>query len=141
MRTHLGIRPEDHVVLERIGDETQYGAWQRTFPNGTSVSPFLIPEGRLLVITDVACRIRVSETPPSSNINVTLLLARLEDLQQSVPVHWSTILLDANGSGGVSESAASGFIANEEVTIIWEQDAGGDAEPGFILRGYLMDLE
>jgi len=60
-QTHMGVPPEDFVTLEAhcsvvddIGNCTNINPLSRTYPDGSGGTvAFTIPEGKLLVVTDV----------------------------------------------------------------------------------------
>ena len=141
MASHLGIRPEDHGVLEWIGTEQPTGAWQRNCPDASTQFPFLVPEGCYLVITDVDWQFRHLDDPQPMNVNLRLFVAPWDDLTARVFAHSSTVLLDQLGYGGTSEAMTAGFVVDETATIVWDSYPVNDTVSHVLLRGYLVDRQ
>ncbi len=141
MSSHLGIKPEDHVVLELVATEEPTGAWQRNFPDAATQFPFLVPEGRYLVITDVDWQFQLAEDPQPQNVTFRLFVAPLDDLTNSYRVLNSTTMLDDMGYGGRSEAMTTGFVVAESATIVWDSIPATEQVVHIQLRGYLVDRQ
>jgi hypothetical protein len=128
----------------------QNRAFFRVFPNATTSStPFVVPQGRYLVVTDVewAGYGGVLGTNPLSVGNTLILKIFLALGSSSAQVFRSRgITLDATtaaGRPGTSEQLTAGFVVGPNVTIC---PAANQEAPTFgatvyideiILRGYL----
>ena len=142
MTSHLGIRPEDHVVLQLASSDSPTGAWERVFPDATTEFPFLIPEGRFLVITDVDWQFQLAANELiSQNVTLRLFIAPWDDLSNGAYVHASTAHLDNQGYGGTSESMTAGFVVDDAATIVWDSMPASNTVSNILLRGYLVDRQ
>lgn len=139
MASHLGVHPSDHVVLEWVGTQEPIGAWQRIFPDATAQFPFEVPAERYLVITDVDWQFNAIDSPARQNVTFRLFIAPLEDLENGYRVHESTALLDDAGYGGASVAMTTGFVVDDEATLIWDAAPLTHTVSHVLLRGYLID--
>ncbi len=138
MASHLGVPPNDHVVLEWIGTKDPVGAWQRVFPDGSTELRFEIPGGYYLVVTDVDWQFNAIDSPARRNVTFRLYIAPLEDLTDSYRVFESTALLDDSGYGGASESMTTGVVVDENATLLWDSFPLSHSVSHVLLRGYLI---
>jgi hypothetical protein len=142
MSSHLGINPEDHVVLSLSSSDSPTGAWERVFPDATSEFPFLIPEGRFLIITDLDWQFQLAaDEVRIQNVTLRLFVAPWDDLTASFCVHSSTALLDDQGYGGTSEAMTAGFVVDDAATIMWDAIPVANTVTNILLRGYLVDRQ
>lgn len=161
--SHLFQDPRDHVVLRsgyrefRVGEpscpSSQYPHWGlfRVLPDGQSESqPFGVPEGRLLVVTDVEWqvgpRFDLPDTPFQAGASVTASLAIGSPGELEIVWRSATITVDALGSRvGGSAQLTTGFAVAPDTLICPEafELVGELSYPVRVylvyLRGYLVD--
>ena len=143
------VPPKDLVTLQMVaGADEGCGParleFRRVFPDGASASKvFRIPEGRLLVVTDVDWQYH-SGAPGL----VQILALVIENLAETFKRHTafeSTIRLGSDGVGGISEHMTSGFVVSSSARICVELRNGPIGPPlrlsRVLLRGYLVDAE
>ena len=151
--THMGVPPGEHVVLECVGGATDgcgTAKWDfvRNLPDGTRASGyFRIPEGKMLVITDVDWQYHYEEHAYKMMI-LRLKLINIAEFSAPGPephgerVFESTIILNQFGEGGISESMTSGFVVSSKARICPDLFPGPGGPPHglqhLILRGYLI---
>ena len=147
--TRLAVPPNDFVTLEMIsGAKEGCGEarldFRRLFPDGTS-SPevFRIPEGRLLLVTDVDWH--YSSGAPGLVQILALIVENRTDQAKRHTSFESTIRLGSDGVGGTSEHLTTGFVISSSARICIELRNGPIGSPlrlsKVLLRGYLIDVE
>ncbi len=154
--THMGVPPSEHVVLEVVGGAVEgcgVAKWDfiRTLPDGTRASSFFrIPQGKMLVITDVDWQYHYEEQAYKMMILRLMIynLAEVTDHPGPHPhpnmrrVFESTVILNQFGEGGISESMTSGFVVSSKARICPDLFPGPQGPPfglqHLILRGYLI---
>jgi hypothetical protein len=96
---------------------------------------FRVPNGEVLVITDVDWQYAGS---PGSSQTFRVFIKPLKDVGAGRRVFESTITLDREGRGGVSEAMTTGFIVSSNVRLAVDTTPGGGQLQHALLRGYLM---
>jgi hypothetical protein len=145
--THMGRTPQEHVNLEIFGDPAcTFGreAVQRVFPDGTRLnSAFVVPIGKVLVITDISATIRQNVPWSAGDIALAALFAG-SDLVYNTGVAISS---DAVSSGllAINTTISSGALIGAGETpcldggvVIFNGGADADLGP-FNMQGYLID--
>ncbi|MFC2172815.1 hypothetical protein ACFLU6_09310 [Acidobacteriota bacterium] len=146
--THLNQSPDDHVVLEVYGTgeggcewPDGYMEFRRNLPDGTAEpGPFRVPEGKLLVITDLDWQFRSQNGSADEGrmAILTLVVENIEDGSDRRHVD-STITLSSQGEGGISESMATGIVVSSEARICPDISPLHRYVQHIILRGYFID--
>jgi hypothetical protein len=149
--THLGQSAEDLVVLQSASADagcsgTTAGlTFRRVFQDGDgALQPFQMPADRSLLITDVDWQYRHPSGAAAAGRRVVLrlFLQNLADPSHQEVVHESTIIINEDGEGGLSEAMTTGFAMTDEAQLCL--DTGEEPKgPPFglqhaILRGYLL---
>jgi hypothetical protein len=142
--THVGQRPRNHVTLEVIGvastgDPRQDLDFIRVYPDGTRAGGppwFRVPRRQVFVVTDVDWQYNLGA--PGQIQTFRIFIENLADPTISTRVFESTIVLNNQGQGGISESMTSGFVVSSEGRIIVDTFPGGGVISHVIIRGYLM---
>lgn len=150
-RSHLGQAPAEQVVLHSATGDTgcSFGAAGRTFrqvfQDGTgALQPFAMPADRTLVITDMDWLYHHPSGAAAAGTRVVLrlLIQNLADPDRQERMVESTILLDAQGEGGTSESMTSGFAMTAAAQLCFDTMGGPAGPPSgvqhVILRGYFI---
>ena len=153
--THMGVPPEDHVILQTLGVLGQcdalglarYEFRTRMFMDGRVTSDFSIPEGRVLVVTDFDWQYK---HPQGASKAGELTIMRLNITEGSgfnsdyYRVLDSAIILGPEGSGGTSENLTSGILVASGSQLCMDVTPGSNGPPSgiqhAIIRGYLLDL-
>jgi hypothetical protein len=142
--THLGQPPTNHVTLEAIGvantgDPRQDLDFVRIYQDGTSASGppwFRVPGGQVFVVTDVDWQYNLGAAGQIQTFRI--FIENLADPSISNRVFESTIVLNNQGQGGISESMTSGFVVSSAGRIVVDTFPGGGVISHIIIRGYLM---
>lgn len=152
-QTHMRQPASEHVTLEVVGGVTggcgpALNDFVRILPNanietGTGGLGWRVPEGKILVITDVDWQyVHPNHETAAGKVQILrLIIENLADPSQSRRAFDSTITLSSEGEGGISESMTSGFIVSSEARICPDVFPGPQGPPfglqHLILRGYL----
>jgi len=135
------------VLLEAIGvantgDPSRDLDFFRTLPDGamTPSGPagFRVPTGDVLVITDVDWQYSGS---PGSSQTFRVFIKPLNGDDDGRRVFESTITLDREGHGGISEAMTSGFVVSSNVRLAVDTSPGGGKIQHVLLRGYLVSAK
>ena len=149
--THIGQPSSNHVTLEVVGGVTggcgpELSDFVRVLPDGGSGGVFRVPEGKVLVVTDVDWQYATHGIFDTSKMQVLrLVIENLADPKLDRRAMDSAIVLTDDGkgglSGGISESMKSGFVASSEARICPDVSPGPMGPPGGLQhltpRGYL----
>jgi hypothetical protein len=151
-RSHLFQVPKDHVVLTRDYHVGGCGMLEseffRIYPDGTKDStPYRVPRGRLLVITDVDWWLANFIPPYSPGYSTYFDLAlehQVGALITTFRVFKDTLIDDPQNRLGRSVSMTTGFVVapdtricpNAQVPLTNDRDK---QRLDVILRGYLID--
>lgn len=151
-QSHLFQNPKDHVVLTREfhtgGCGIQESEFFRIYPNGTKEnSPFRVPFGRLLVITDVDWWLADFREPYTSGYATYFTLAlehKVGDLVTTYRVFRDTKKDDPQNRLGRSVAMTAGFVVAPDTRICPFAQVAPNNDPDIlrlsvILRGYLID--
>ena len=155
--THMGQRVSEHVTLEVVGGMNGGCGpakldFLRVLPDGSFESGagglgYRVPEGKLLVITDVDWQY-VHPNPGSAAGKIQVLrlfIENLSDPSKSRRAFESTLTLSSEGEGGISENMTSGFIVSSAARICPDVFPGPQGPPSglqhLILRGYLISAK
>lgn len=149
VHTHLGQPASNSVTLEVLsvsGSICLSGpslsfldlAFQRNLPDGSSVYPFVIPSGDVLVVTDMDWQ--WNSGTPGTRQTLRLFLVNTTTPIVSNRVFESTVELNSFGGGGTSEAATAGFVVSPAATICVSPDPVGGVLNHLILRGYLAPI-
>jgi len=152
-KTHMGQPASEHVTLEVVGG-LQGGCgpalndFVRVLPDGNSESGagglgWRVPEGKILVVTDVDWQyVHPNHGTATGKIQtLRLFIENSADPSRSRRAFESTITLSSEGEGGISESMTSGFIVSSAARICIDVNTGPQGPPfglqHLILRGYM----
>jgi hypothetical protein len=126
------------IGVDNTGDPRTDLDFVRIFPDGT-VPPgppwFRVPSGYLLIITDVDWQYNLGT--PGGIQTFRIFIENIADPDISNRVFESTITLNGNGEGGISESMTSGFAVSSKGRMTVDCFPGGGVISHVILRGYL----
>ncbi len=142
--THTGQQPSNHVTLEtirvaNIGDPKQDLDFIRINQDGTRPAGppwFRVPTGQVFVVTDVDWQYNLGAAGQIQTFRI--FIENLADPTISNRVFESTIVLNNQGQGGISESMTSGFVVSSAGRIVVDTFPGGGVISHVIIRGYLM---
>jgi hypothetical protein len=142
--THIGQRPMNHVTLEAIGvantgDPIQDLDFIRINQDGTRPAGppwFRVPRRQVFVVTDVDWQYNLGTAGQVQTFRV--FIENLADPKISNRVFESTIVLNNQGQGGISENMTSGFVVSSAGRIVVDTFPGGGVISHVIIRGYLM---
>jgi hypothetical protein len=142
--THMGQPSSEHVTLEVVGvnntgDPRVDLDFIRVLPDGTrppSPPRFRVPSGKVLVVTDVDWQYNLGD--PGQVQTLRLFIDNLTDPYISSRVFESTIILNDEGKGGISENMTSGFVVSSGGRITVDSFPGGGKISHLMLRGYLI---
>jgi hypothetical protein len=142
--THLGQPVSQHVTLESIGvattgDPTKDLDFFRILPDAT-ITPggrtgFRVPSGQMLIITDIDWQYAGS---PGSAQTFRVFITPLNGDTPGRRVFASTIALNKEGNGGISETLTAGFVVSPSVRLVVDTFPGGGQIQHAVLRGYLV---
>jgi hypothetical protein len=144
--THMDQPPSSHVTLESIGvsstgDTLQDLDFRRINPDGTAMPGppwFRVPAGQVFVVTDVDWQCNLGSSGGVQTFRIfTENLASEPNLRERRRVFESTITLNNEGRGGISEAMTSGFIVSSKGRIVVDSYPGGGVISHIIIRGYL----
>lgn len=141
---HTGQQPSNHVTLETIqiantGDPKQDLDFIRINQDGTRPAGppwFRVPTGQVFVVTDVDWQYNLGAAGQIQTFRV--FIENLGDPTISNRVFESTIVLNNQGQGGISESMTSGFVVSSAGRIVVDTFPCGGVISHVIIRGYLM---
>lgn len=150
--SHLLQEPDDHVVLTREfhtgGCGLLESAFFRIYPDGTKDSdPFRVPEGRLLIVTDVDWWLANFRQPFSPGYATYFELAlehQVGNYRSTFRVFKDTLLNDPQNRLGRSVSMTTGFVVAPDTRICPFAQVAPTNDTDIlrlnvILRGYLID--
>lgn len=134
-----GLAPSQFVMLESIlmGEEVDF---KRNLPDGTPAQGvFRVPEGMVLIVTDVDWQ--QNSGTPGARVILRLYARPLDGEEEpGVPVFESTVILNSEGDGGISEAMSTGFAVSSEARL--DRDVWGDGITNHtVIRGYLVPAE
>lgn len=159
-QSHMGVPPEDFVTLEahcKAADDvvcTEAYPLSRTYPDGSGGSvPYVIPEGKLLVVTDVNWRwttIDLDDARIGHHMEVFLRRDNLansslsnEPFTSSATI--SRTLCASPCVGAISATGdvemTTGFIVGSEAKLAYSVNDTGSFGLVLIIRGYLLPDE
>ena len=148
--THMKQYASGHVTLASVRGMTGgcgpgLREFRRVLPDGKGESGgWRVPEGKVLVVTDVDWQYAHPdhETAAGTIQVLRLFLENLAEPPLSKRVFESTITLNRQGQGGISEAMTSGFVVSSEARICHNVFPGPQGPPfgisHVILRGYLV---
>jgi hypothetical protein len=145
--SHMGQPISNHVLLESIGvantgDPSRDLDFFRILPDGTMTpsgpAGFRVPTGEMLVITDVDWQYAGQ---PESSQTFRVFIKPLKGEDHGRRVFESTITLDGEGHGGISEAMTSGFVVSSSVRLAVDTSPGGGTIQHVLLRGYLASAK
>jgi hypothetical protein len=146
--THMGQPSSSHVTLESIGvnstgDTLQDLDFRRINPDGTAMPGppwFRVPAGQVFVVTDVDWQYNSGSTGGVQIFRIFIEnLASEPHYRERRRVFESTITLNNEGRGGISEAMTSGFIVSSKGRIVVDSYPGGEVISHIIIRGYLTE--
>ena len=137
----------DPVLLEmtmsvRNGCGAARIEFYRSYPDGTaSAEPFRVPEGKLMVVTDVDWYYHTGNAGTTQILR--LLVENLADATLRRRAFESLARLDAVGVGGASERMTTGFAISSKARLCLEVLPGPFIDPPrlsrVLVRGYFKD--
>ena len=136
--THLGRKASEIVSLSGLLDGAGQIFFLRTLPDGTS-TPFTIPAGKVLIITDVNWQIDAGNAGV-----VARLLLRIENLGNPGlirNVYTSVVTLNSAGVNGSNERLGAGIVVSSAAKITAHLTTPNGALGGLFLIGYLAPDE
>jgi hypothetical protein len=142
--SHMGQPASHHVLLEAIGvantgDPSKDLDFFRTLPDGTMTpsgpAGFRVAAGDVLVITDVDWQYSGA---PGNSQTFRVFIKPLKGDDPGRRVFESTITLDGEGHGGISEAMTTGFVVSSNVRLAVDTYPGGGKIQHVLLRGYLI---
>jgi hypothetical protein len=137
--THLGQEISNHVTLGAYGiiqpDKSLKWTYFRIYPNGTA-DYFTIPEGKVLVVTDVDWNYNTGERNQAQTLGILIKMPK-EKIRNVIFA--STVVGDANGAGGANVSMTAGFVVSSMSSIELTLESKGFLN-NIVLRGYLIDF-
>lgn len=152
-QTHIRKPASEHVILEVVGGVTggcgpALNDFVRVLPDGSGESGagglgWRVPEGKILVVTDVDWQyVHPNHGTSAGKVQILrLIIENLADPSRTRRAFESTITLSSEGEGGISESMTSGFIVSSAARICPDVFPGPQGPPfglqHLILRGYL----
>ena len=151
-QSHLFQNPRDHVVLTREfhsgGCGIQESEFFRIYPNGTKDgTPFRVPAGKLLVVTDVDWWLADFREPFAPGYSTYFELAlehQVGNYISTYRVFIDTGISDPQNRLGRSVSMTTGFVVAPDTRICPFAQVAPSNDPDLlrlhvILRGYLID--
>ncbi len=146
--THLGQPASQLVLLESIGvassgDPRQDLDFFRIMPDGTmtgtGATGFRVPRGKALIITDVDWQYGSGSAGEVQTFRI--LISSLANPELTRRVYESTIVLNNNGQGGISQAMTTGFVVSPRVRVLADVVPGGGKIQHILLRGYLVPTQ
>ncbi len=148
--THMGRLPQDHVMLHEFLDPLCVGdkGLARIFPDGAvDPTPFVVPPGKALVLTDVSVRVDENIAWQAGDlVTASILLqgpgGKVDALEGRGGISAETA---ASGITFVQAHSNSGIVAGAGVRLclrasIQRPGFGGVADTQFAtVQGYLID--
>ena len=147
--SHLGRPASDHVTLEMVGGlKGGYGPdkldFVRVLPDGTTEKTpdglgWRVPEGRVLVVTDVDWQYQHPEGEAGKLQVLRLMVEGLGERPQSRRAFESAVVLSPQGAGAANVSMTAGFVVSSKARIAPDLTPGprGGLQHA-IVRGYMM---
>ena len=146
--THMGVSPNDHVVLESIagaagGCGSGEFEFQQILPDGTRAQGFFrVPARKVLVVTDVDWRYqRTGPTDPGTVHKLQLFIGNLADPGEANIALETLVTLDSQGWAGRHHELTSGIVISSAARPCPEVAPGNVSPPSanlqVYLRGYL----
>ena len=127
------------IGVNNTGDTRIDLDFVRIFPDGT-VPPgppwFRVPPNYLLIVTDADWQYNLGE--PGRIQTFRIFIENIAEPSICSRVFESTITLNGNGEGGISESMTSGFAVSSKGRMTVDCMPGGGVISHIILRGYLI---
>jgi hypothetical protein len=127
------------VVLESVGAASTGLDFIRINPDGTRALPtppwFRVPRRQVLIVTDVDWQYNLGNAGGIQTFRI--FIKNIADPSIMNRVFESTIVLNSQGQGGISEPMTSGFIVSSGGRIVVDTFPGGGVISHIIIRGYL----
>ena len=136
--THLGRKASEMVSLSGNFNATGEIFFMRTLPDGTS-TPFTIPAGKVLIITDVNWQIEAGN--PGTVARLSLRIENLANPSFIRDVHKSVLTLNSAGVNGVNERFGAGIAVSSAAKITAHLTTPSGALGSLYLIGYLAPEE
>jgi len=136
--THLGRKASEMVSLSGNFNATGEIFFMRTLPDGTS-TPFTIPAGKVLIITDVNWQIEAGN--PGTVARLSLRIENLANPSFIRDVHKSVLTLNSAGVNGVNERLGAGIAVSSAAKITALLTTPSGALGSLYLIGYLAPEE
>ena len=136
--THLGRKASEMVSLSGNFNATGEIFFMRTLPDGTS-TPFTIPAGKVLIITDVNWQIEAGN--PGTVARLSLRIENLANPSFIRDVHKSVLTLNSAGVNGVNERFGAGIAVSSAAKITALLTTPSGALGSLYLIGYLAPEE
>jgi len=136
--THLGRKASEMVSLSGNFNATGEIFFMRTLPDGTS-TPFTIPAGKVLIITDVNWQIEAGN--PGTVARLSLRIENLANPSFIRDVHKSVLTLNSAGVNGVNERFGAGIAVSSAAKITAHLTTPSGALGSLYLVGYLAPEE
>ena len=136
--THLGRKASEMVSLSGNFNATGEIFFMRTLPDGTS-TPFTIPVGKVLIITDVNWQIEAGN--PGTVARLSLRIENLANPSFIRDVHKSVLTLNSAGVNGVNERFGAGIAVSSAAKITVHLTTPSGALGSLYLIGYLAPEE
>ena len=137
--THLGRKASEIVNLSGLFNANGEIFFMRTLPDGTANPSFIIPAGKVLIITDVNWQIEAGN--PGT---VARLSLRIENIANPIfirDVHKSVLTLNSAGVNSMNERLTAGIAVSSAAKITAHLIAPTGALGALYLMGYLAPEE
>lgn len=151
LMTHLGQPVDRLIALQNVENSSSPCAnitgtaedFVRILPNGLKLSGFFrIAPGESLIVTDFDWSYDHPDGASAAGRRIVLRLwvADLTNLAASNVVTSSTMFLNDEGKGGISEHLTGGFAVSSQSAICVDRDGAPSNVSGPInVRGYLLE--
>ena len=156
--THMGVPENDmltlHTACEKLSclvSKNSFSLWFRTPSDGTNDgNPFVIPEGQVLVVTDLDWRFEHPDAKELDGTQIVLQFGRINLANQSqnlVAVSQGTFhanptssFFPKTGSSSGNIQMTSGFVVHSGASplALFSPDLGSAGRIDIFLRGYLI---
>ena len=136
--THLGRKASEMVSLSGNFNAAGEIFFMRTLPDGTS-TPFTIPAGKVLIITDVNWQIEAGN--PGTVARLSLRIENLANPSFIRDVHKSVLTLNSAGVNGVNERFGAGIAVSSAAKITAHLTTPSGSLGSLYLIGYLAPEE
>ena len=133
--THLGRKASEFVSLSGLFDMSGNVFFLRSLPNGDA-TPFTVPAGKVLVITDIQWQIDSGN--PGTVSRLALNVENVANPGLTRRVYNSVLTLNTAGVNNVTDSLTSGILVSSAAQLKANLTIPTGALGGLFLIGYLV---